>query len=250
MLKLATKFRPDPDAFARACRTGFRNAEIYLNQELLEHHESIIQLGLEFPLKYALHFPNRGELQTEHLYACAELYRTLGCEALVIHPPMFKRFADQLRQIDSDIVLAIENHNVKRNAFEEWMRERQFVTIDVEHIWVHTLKKRSVEDVVAFVRLLFEEYFDRIRHIHMPGYLPGMGEHRPMYTSRDLVLAVFDILDEFDFGGLVVSEIALEFQNDFDMRMDTLLFEGWYSSLDPNRHSRVSHTARFQETIG
>ena len=240
MLKLATKFRPEREAFLRACRTGFRNAEIYLNRDLLEDYEAILRLGHEFPLNYAIHFPNRGDLDYEHLYACVELYRSLGCKALVIHQPMFDRYADELRQIDNEIVLAIENHHVKKKGFADWMDAREFVTIDVEHIWVHTLKNQPVENVVRFVSNLFDEHAHRIRHIHMPGCIPGMGEHRPMYTSRDMVLPVFDILDRHNFDGLIVSEIGLEYQNDQDMRMDVLLFEGWFEKLDPQREKFVT----------
>ncbi len=48
-----------------------------------------------------------------------------------------------------------------------------------------------------------------------------------MYCNRDFVRAVWELLDEIRFDGLVVSEVSLPFQNPFDLRMDVLLHEGW-----------------------
>lgn len=64
----------------------------------------------------------------------------------------------------------------------------------------------------------------------MPGYLPGQGEHRPMYTSREFCLGVFDILADHKYDGLVVSEVDMAFQNRFDLQMDVLLYEGWVAA--------------------
>jgi hypothetical protein len=61
----------------------------------------------------------------------------------------------------------------------------------------------------------------------MPGYLPGHGEHRPMYCSRDLVLASFSLLEDAGYQEFVVSEVNPEFQTSCDLQMDVLLAQRW-----------------------
>jgi hypothetical protein len=48
-----------------------------------------------------------------------------------------------------------------------------------------------------------------------------------MYCSRDMVLGVLSLPEEFRFPGPIVSEVAPEFQNVHELRMDVLLFERW-----------------------
>ena len=77
------------------------------------------------------------------------------------------------------------------------------------------------------VRRFLERHRTKLRHVHLPGYLPGYDEHRPQYCSRDMVLGVLSLLSEFEFEGLVVSEVDIAFQKAIDLRMDTLLFDRW-----------------------
>jgi hypothetical protein len=69
----------------------------------------------------------------------------------------------------------------------------------------------------------------------MPGYWPGLEEHRPMYCARDMVFPVLSLLAEVDFEGLVVSEVSPEYQNAHELRMDVLLFDAWRERYEKAR---------------
>jgi hypothetical protein len=97
----------------------------------------------------------------------------------------------------------------------------------VEHVWKFSLRDAPLEDLLATVRDLFRRFGTKIKHVHLPGYLPGFAEHRPVYCSRDMVFAVWSLLVEVGFEGFVVSEVAPEYQNANDLRMDVLLFAAW-----------------------
>ncbi|MEO2019226.1 MAG: hypothetical protein ABGZ53_33245 [Fuerstiella sp.] len=227
MLKLATKFLPETSAFQQAYDAGFRNAELYLNAAVLERVDDVVQLSRNFEMDFALHFPNKPELNEAHLQNCCRLADDLNVSAVVIHEPMFRRYAEPLRSIDPQIPLAIENQRVPADILAAWVHEQGSVTLDIEHIWKFSLHDAPIEELFALVRGVFDRASECIKHIHMPGYLPGPTEHRPMYTSREFCMGVFDILADHNFAGFVVSEADMEFQNYFELRMDTLLFERW-----------------------
>ena len=227
MLKLATKFLPEPIAFKHAYDAGFRSAELYLNAAVLECVDDVVEISRDFEMDYALHFPNKPELNETHLRNCCRLADELNVSAVVIHEPMFRRYAELLRAIDPRIPLAIENQRVPAASLAAWVHEHGSVTLDIEHIWKFSLHDGPIEDLFALVRGVFERASECIKHIHMPGYLPGPTEHRPMYTSREFCMGVFDILADHNFAGLVVSEVDLQFQNYIELRMDRLLFERW-----------------------
>ena len=227
MLKIATKFLPELPAFKQAYDAGFRNVEIFLNTTVLERVDDVVSMSRGFDMDYALHFPNKPELDESHLRNCCRLADELNVSAVVIHEPMFRRYVESLTAIDSNIPLAIENQRVPAANLATWVQERGSVTLDIEHIWMFSLPEGTMEELFALVRDVFETASKCIKHIHMPGYLPGQGEHRPMYTSREFCTGVFDILADYDFAGLVVSEVDMQFQNEFDLRMDMLLFERW-----------------------
>ncbi|MDG1897269.1 MAG: hypothetical protein P8J37_20425 [Fuerstiella sp.] len=227
MLKIATKFLPEPPAFRRAFDAGFRSSEIFLNAAVLECVDDVVTMSRGFDMDYALHFPNKPELNESHLKNCCRLADELSVSAVVIHEPMFRRYADSLKAIDSRIPLAIENQRVPSADLSAWVQERGAVTLDIEHIWMFSLPDATLDELFGLVRDVFESASECVRHIHMPGYLPGQGEHRPMYTSREFCMGIFDILADYNFAGLVVSEVDMQFQNEFDLRMDMLLFERW-----------------------
>lgn len=229
MLKLATKFIPVRHAFETAWRTGFRYAEFWLDGRLLDDWEHVAETALDYPLDYALHFPNRSNLTDEQLTGCIRLYEALRCEAMVIHSPMFDRYGESLLAQKPDLVLAIENHKLDPTGLESWARDSRYLTLDVEHVWKFTHRDGPYNDLLSTLRSLTGRYATKLRHVHMPGYVPGFDEHRPMYCSRDLVFAVFEMLQRIDYRGLIVSEVNAEFQNEHDLRMDRLLFDLWRS---------------------
>src|SRR5215218_8355617 len=112
MLRLATKFKPDPPAFATAWRAGFRHAELWTDAALLLDWPRVATLAREHPLGYALHFPNRLDQPPEVLGGAVELYRALDARALVLHQPHMDRHGAELLRLCPDLRLAVENHRI------------------------------------------------------------------------------------------------------------------------------------------
>src|SRR6185437_8983938 len=106
--------------------------------------------------------------------------------------------------------LAVENHRLTPDAFLDWAQRNPGLTLDVEHLWMYTLRDAPLSNLLAEVRSFLSRFAHKLRHVHLPGYLPGQPEHRPMYCSRDMVLAVFSLLEEVHFTGLIVSEVNPE----------------------------------------
>jgi sugar phosphate isomerase/epimerase len=227
MLRLATKFLPEPVAFEQAYDAGFRHAELFLNADVLDRAVEVIAIARNYDMRYALHFPNRPGLEDSQLRACATLFEELQASAIVIHPPMLRQYEERMKAINPDLVLAIETMRVPKDEFLTWVSQHGAVTLDMEHIWMFTLPGSPIDEFFHLVRSIFQHHANCVKHVHMPGYLPGQGEHRPMYTSREFCLGVFDILAEYQYDGLVVSEVDMPFQNRFDLKMDVLLYENW-----------------------
>lgn len=234
MLKLATKFAPQQPAFEIAYAAGFRNAEFWLGQRLLPGWQDIAKLAHDYPMEYVLHFPNTGKLTDSDLQAIVDLYHSLHCRAMVIHHPMLAHYGSALSAISSELVLAVENHGLDPAGFADWAESNTYLTFDVEHLWMLTHPELSLAELIATADRFLERYITKLKHVHMPGYLPHWGEHRPMYCARDFVLAMFDLFAKYKFDGLIVSEVDAEFQNAYDLRMDALLFDGWRNSRKPS----------------
>jgi hypothetical protein len=109
----------------------------------------------------------------------------------------------------------------------DWAEKNPGLALDVEHVWKFTLRDAPLPELLAHVGDLVRRFAGKLRHVHLPGYWPGLDEHRPMYAAREMVLPVLDLLAEVKFEGLIVSEVNPPFQNAQDLRMDVLLFERW-----------------------
>lgn len=227
MLKLATKFAPEATLFEQAYRAGFHHAELYLNENILADWQRVAAQAHHYPLEYVLHCPNRKDLSRETLQQLVALYKALECRAMVIHQPQFDRYGKDLEQLDPHLRPAIENHLLTPEQFEHWAESNPGLTLDVEHLWKFTLKDPPLAELENAVRHFLNRYGHKLRHVHMPGYLPGQVEHRPMYCSRDMIFRMLSIFSEHGVSGLIVSEVNLEFQNEHDLRMDVLLFDRW-----------------------
>jgi len=229
MLKLATKFIPNLAALEAAHCAGFRNAELWTDAALLAEWRSVAPLAREYPFEFVIHFPNRTDLTAEALRDCARLYRELDCRCLVIHQPMFDKFHETLKSLEPQIEFGVENHSLTVEQFDEWARSNPGLTLDVEHLWMLTLPGAPLSLLLRSVRDFLQKYGSKLRHVHLPGYVPGFDEHRPMYCSREMVFAVLSLLAEAKFEGLIVSETSPEFQNAKELQMDVLLFDAWRS---------------------
>lgn len=227
MLRLATKFAPTHAAFEVARQAGFRAVELWTDADTLLRHAEIARLARSFPFAYAIHFPNHLDQPPEVIDAAAHLYRALDATALILHQPHQDRHGSALAQACPGIRLAVENHKLTEAGLIEWAERNPGITLDVEHLWMYTYDGEPMSRVLAETRTLLQHYGSRLRHVHLPGYLPGQGEHRPMYCSRELTRGVWDLLVEIGYRGLVVSEVNPEFQNIHDLSMDVLLYERW-----------------------
>jgi len=227
MLKIATKFSPTEKNFETAREAGFRHAELWLDDAVLHTKEKVAALARRFGMEHVLHFPNQLRLSPQTLKEAADLYRELQCPCMVIHQPQFDAYAAELRAMHPGIRLAVENHRLNLEELDQWAETNPGLTLDVEHTWKFTLHDAPLSALLERIRALFERHGHKIRHIHLPGYLPGQREHRPMYCAREMILPVLSILDEFEFRGLIVSEADVEFQRLNDLRMDLLLCDTW-----------------------
>jgi hypothetical protein len=227
MLKVATKFAPRRAELEQAHRAGFRCAELWLDAAVLAGWQAAAELARDYPFTYAMHFPNRLEQGGPTLEQAVNLYRALDCRSMVMHQPLFDRYHAELLQLGPELRLAVENHKLDPERFRLWAERNPGLTLDVEHLWKFTLRDAPLDRLLQEVRGFLERFADKLRHVHLPGYLPGFPEHRPMYCARDLVFGVLALLAEFRFEGLIVSEANPEYQNPNELRMDVLLFETW-----------------------
>ena len=229
VLKLATKFKADERSIQTAVQAGFEFAELWLDATVLENWKSLANMATNSPLSFALHFPNRDNLTETHLGQAIDLYHALDCSAMVIHQPMLDRYGARLHELDSSVRLGLENHRLTLEAMERWGNDNRWLTLDVEHLWMQTLSDGSLKQLLDVFGDFLDRFHQKLIHVHLPGYVPGFDEHRPMHCSREMVLAVMSALAKYRFDGLVVSEVNPEFQNVMDLRMDVLLFERWKS---------------------
>ncbi len=227
MFKFATKLRPTRESLGRARQVGFRAAELWTNSTSLQESREIAAVSREVDLDYAIHFPNKGSLQAAHLEGASALYRDLNCRAMVIHEPMWRLYGKALIEIEPTLRLGVENHRLDKRAFHAWADGHQWLTLDVEHLWLFTLSGESLSALEKALGRFLDTYAEKLVHVHLPGCLPGREEHRPMYCSRDMVFMALSQLNEAGFEGLVVSEVELEFQNELELEMDVLLFKRW-----------------------
>src|SRR5262249_5112669 len=137
------------------------------------------------------------------------------------------RYHAELLRLRPELRLAVENHKLDPEGFALWAERSPGLTLDVEHLWKFTLRDAPLDRLLREVRGFLARFADKLRHVHLPGYLPGFAEHRPMYCARDMVFGVLSLLAEFRFEGLIVSEVNAEYQNPNELRMDVLLFEAW-----------------------
>lgn len=233
MLRLATKFVPEPAALETAYSAGFRHAELWLDAAVLARWQEVARLAGDYPNGYALHFPNRLDLAPETLEQTVALYRSLNSRCLVIHQPMYDRFREALLRLEPGLRLAVENHRLTPEQFLGWAERNSGLALDVEHLWMLTLGDGPLRQLLDQLRAFLERFGDKLLHVHLPGHWPGLGEHRPMYGAREMVFPVLSLLAEFGFDGLVVSEANPEYQNYPELRMDVLLFDAWRQEHRP-----------------
>ncbi len=225
-LNVATKFVAEEPSFVQAVTAGFGCAEFWLNEAWLLDYKTIVERGQRFPLSYGLHFPNK-PVSDQAVASAIALYRELGCKSMVIHEPIFRRHGEALLALEPELRLGVENHRLTPMEFEDWATIYPGLTWDVEHFWKFTHQDCSLEELLDHAREFLRKHRSRLRHVHLPGYVCGQEEHRPMYSNREFIHAMFDLFAEYEYEGLIVSETEKEFQNPQELRMDVLLYQRW-----------------------
>lgn len=227
MLKTATKFAPETGSFQNATDAGFRFAELWLNAAWVEQWRSVVDRARRYPLGYAIHFPNRGEFAQEDLENVVSLLRGLNGSTVIIHRPMFARYGERLQKIDPGLRLAVENSRLDSAGMKEWARNMPWLTLDIEHLWMQTLRDCQLEMLLENVDEFLSVYGEKLAHVHLPGYSPGTREHRPMHRAPEMVEPVLTLFQKHGFEGLIVSEASEEEQVPEMLRRDVQFFEEW-----------------------
>lgn len=229
-LKLATKCSPERAGLARAAEAGFHHAELWTDAATLDQWEVAAENCRSVALDYGIHAPNNPELGDDTLVNASRLYRALNCRAMVIHQPVFDRLGSKLLAIDEGLCLAVENHRLSRDEFRHWATSNRYLTLDVEHLWKFTLRDAPLESLTDALDEFLAEFGGKLRHVHLPGYVPNGHEHRPMSTNPPFARAVWERLAKVGYDGLVVSEISVRFQTTAELRKDVELYEAWKSA--------------------
>ena len=230
MLTLATKFKPRQQAFETALAAGFQAVEFWLDSELLGHVDEIADLASNYPFRYALHFPNGGPISDDALRSAVKLYQCLNCTAMVIHQPMFDRHQGALLKLDPKLDLAIENHVLDLDRFEQWAERSPGLTLDVEHLWKFTLHDAPFATLMDHVERFLVKHAGKLQHVHLPGYQPGGEEHQPVHYHEELATEVMTRLANHGFSKLVVSELDSPFQSHDFLKKDVEMFNRWKQS--------------------
>lgn len=239
MLRFATKAAPLPKRLENAYDAGFRYAEIFLTSAHLENWKEVASIAESYDMSYGLHFPNRASLSRKHLKKAAKLYRRLECESMVIHQPMFHLYEQDLRGIDPELCLAVENHRLNAEHFRHWAESHQWLTLDVEHFWKHTLKQAPLPVLLSALKKFLKQHGQQVRRVHLPGYEPGSIEHRPISFNPRLARKVFKALTKINFQGLVVSETRPSMQKKEFLSQDVALYQSWEKKrLKKNREKQ------------
>ena len=231
MLTLATKFLPVREAFEAASDSGFRAAEFWLDASWLARNDEIATLSKDFPFRYALHFPNQAPIPDAGLQATVDLYRRRNATAIIIHQPMFNRYAERLLVLDSQLDLAIENHVLDLNGFERWAEQSPGLTLDVEHLWKFTLHDAPFSTLLEHVDRFLQRHAQKLQHVHLPGYRPGDEEHQPIHYNEELGTEILTRLAAYGFSKLVVSELDAPFQTREYLKQDVAFFDRWTRAL-------------------
>jgi len=227
MVKFATKTAPQDERLSNAYNAGFRHAEIFLASKHIDDWKETATVLERYDMSYGLHFPNRPPLSHKQLKKTIKLYRRLKCESMVIHQPMFRFYSQELLDIDSEIFLAVENHRLNIKSFWRWADSHQWLTLDVEHLWKHTLKDAPFSELKSVLKEFLVRHGSQVKRVHLPGYEPGAKEHRPLSFNPKLARKVFTAMSKINFQGLIVSETCPTMQKPKFLNNDIAMYQNW-----------------------
>ncbi len=227
MLKFATRAAPKTKRLENAYQSGFRFVELPLTAKLVDDWKKVAAIATGYDMRYELHFPNRAPLTRQQLKKIAKLYCHLDCEVMVIHQPMFRLYCQDMAELVPDLCLAVENHRLNKKNFWRWAENHQWLTLDVEHLWKHTLKQAPLPELHSVLKKFLKKHGSQLRRVHLPGYEPGGREHQPASFNPKLARKVFTALSKIDYQGLVVSEARPSLQKTKFFHRDVAMYETW-----------------------
>jgi len=227
MLKFASRIPADTQKLATIFESGFRRVEVFLTPQSIKACKPFAKIAENYEMSYGLHFPNRAILSEKQLKKTIKLYRRLNCESMTIHQPMYRHYAKQLLIIDSEICLAVENHRLKPKSFWRWANSYEHLTLDVEHLWKHTLKQAPMPDLLSMLKEFLKLHGSQLKRVHLPGYEPGGKEHQPLSFNPQLARKVFTALSKINFDGMVVSETRPAMRLPKHLKNDISMYECW-----------------------
>lgn len=227
MLKFSSRVPPDAQRLAMVHNAGFRRVEIFLTPKSIKEWKQIATAAENHDMTYGLHFPNRAPLSDKQLNKTIKLYHRLKCESMVIHQPMYRQYGKKMLEIDSELCLAVENHRLNPKSFWRWAKTYEHLTLDVEHLWKHTLKQSPFDDLLSMFKKFLKQHGSKLKRVHLPGYEPGGKEHQPLSYNPKLARKVFTALSKMDFQGMIVSETRPSMQNSKHLKNDIAMYERW-----------------------
>ncbi|MCK4997454.1 hypothetical protein KAS08_04055 [Candidatus Pacearchaeota archaeon] len=166
-----------------------------------------------FKYKFA-HIPEFGtELIDKWIIFLKEFHEVWNCDNYTIHPSMIEKESDWGKFKDSGLPIAIENMDKNKNSgfeikeLKRILKEYNFnFVLDLEHAYSHDKSMR-------YARELFDEFKDKITHVHVSGEADGV-DHVLVKDSDNKKEII-----EFLKG--IVSEVNVP-----------IIIEGKYSSSD------------------
>jgi sugar phosphate isomerase/epimerase len=236
MLKFATRAFPLAKRLGNAYQSGFRYVELSLTAKLVDDWRQIAATADSFDLRYELHFPNRAPLTHKQLKRIAKLYCHLDCQVMVIHQPMFRLYSKDMADLVPGLCLAVENHHLNPKSFWQWAETHQWLTLDVEHLWKHTLNQAPLPDLLEALKKFLKKHGSQLRRVHLPGYEPGGWEHQPASFNPEMARKVLTALSKIDYRGLVVSEARPSMQKLKYLKNDVAMYQSWKQDREAKLH--------------
>lgn len=214
---LAVKCAPEEGVLSTVCKARLKAVELYVSEEILSNISRIISLCKIFPLRYAVHAPNKSTCFGE----LAALVNGLGVETVVFHNNYWE---DEWTVIvewfkNSSARLCIENTYCGNEPIRFMRRYGLGSCLDLEHL---QLECAGVYEE-GFVSCMSEA-----SHVHLSGYRHGSSLwHTHIHHSPKHNRYMLDLLKRANYSGFVVSEAKTSLQTYAEFKKLRQFYEDW-----------------------